>query len=144
MTWRLRAVHVMSLSLVFAAIAAGGARAGDDTWVVNDAGARATHDCTAQPKVVINGSHDRITLTGACARVAINGRDVTITAESIAALVVNGQGNTVDVGTVARIALTGGQHKITWTAAARGKRPQISDLGTGNTVAQTPKPAPAP
>lgn len=133
--------RALSLSLVFAASAA---RA-DDTWVLGDSGAKATHDCGKQPHVAINGSHDQVTLTGVCATVAIHGDGVTIVADAISAIAIHGVGDVVDVGAVGRIALTGAQHRVTWKAAMRGKRPQVSDLGTGDTVAQAPTPpAPAP
>ncbi len=133
----MRLAFVMSVSLLLA-IAARAARAGDDTWVLSDAGAKATHDCGKQPKVVINASRDTITLTGKCARVRVNGGSIAITAESIADLSVNGAENAITVDELGKIAMTGAENKIVWKTALGGKRPRVSDLGSGNTVTQAP------
>ena len=133
----MRLAFVMSVSLLLA-IGARAALAGDDTWVMSDAGAKATHDCGKQPKVVINASRDTITLTGKCTRVSVNGGTIAITAESIADLSINGAVNTITVDELGKLAMTGAENKIVWKTALGGKRPRVSDLGSGNSVTQAP------
>jgi hypothetical protein len=130
-------MRVVSLTLVLAIASAATARAGaDDTWELSDADAKATHDCAKQPKVIVNGSRDTITLVGKCARVSVNGGSIVVTAESIADLEVNGAENTITVDEVGKISMTGADNKIVWKTAIGGKRPRISDLGSGDSVAQ--------
>jgi hypothetical protein len=133
----MRLAFVMSVSLLLA-IGARAAHADDDTWVLSDAGVKATHDCGKQPKVVIDASRDTITLTGKCARVSVNGGSIAITAESIAELSLNGAINTVSVDELGKLAMTGAENKVVWKTALGGKRPRVSDLGSGNSVTQAP------
>ncbi|HTJ41672.1 MAG TPA: DUF3060 domain-containing protein [Kofleriaceae bacterium] len=133
--------RVLSLSLVFAASVARAALA-DDTWVLDDSGAKASHDCAKQPKVAIHGSHDQITLTGACTSVSVQGSGVTLAIESVDVLRLDGVADVADVGAVGRITLTGAQHKVTWKTARTGRRPRVADLGANDTVAQTPAASP--
>jgi Protein of unknown function (DUF3060) len=124
--------RILGLVLI---LLASPARAGDDGWVMNDSNAKAKHDCARQPRVVVNASHDEIALVGACTRVILNGGDIRLTAESIEQVAINGVGNTVDLGAVGKIALTGGDNKVTWRSGRGGKgRPAVSDLGSSNSV----------
>ena len=132
----MRLASAVSLTLVLAIAAAGTARADDDTWVFPDSDAKATHDCAKQPKVIVNASRAAITLVGKCARVSVNGGSIVVTAESIADLAVNGAENAITVDEVGKISMTGAENKIVWKTAIGGKRPRVSDLGSGNSVAQ--------
>ncbi len=118
------------------ALVSARAHAGDDVWVLSDSNAKVTHDCGKQPVVAINASADQVTLIGACTKVSVNGGRTTLVAEAVGAIAIHGAGNSVTLGAVARIALTGAENKVTWKAAVGGKKPQVSDLGSGNTVTQ--------
>jgi len=125
------AVLVLSMMSATAAIA-------DDAWMLNDSTAKVTHDCGRQPRVVINAFRDEVTLTGACSRVSVNGRSNKLVIESAAQLAVHGTDNTVDVGTVGAIVVIGAENKVSWKVAAAGKRPRVSQNGSGNRISQTP------
>jgi hypothetical protein len=132
----MRGLMLVAALLSFASIAHAG-----DTIVFGDSGATATHDCAAQPKVAITGAHNTITLTGACAKVAINGTGNRVTIASAALLAVTGSTNVVVVDTTAKIAVSGTQNKVSWKS---GKKPRQSATGIGNTITKTPEPPPAP
>ena len=132
--------RLLSLSLVLVALGARVARAGDDTWVLNDSNAKATHDCGKQPVVVVNASTVDLTLTGKCTKVSVNGGHVKLGAESIDALTVNGAENMVVVDALGKVSLTGAGNRVTWKTAIGGKKPKISDLGTDDQVTQVSLP----
>ena len=136
-------VRWLSLSLVLVAVSAIDARADDDTWVLNDSSAKATHDCGKQPVVVVNGSTDDLALTGKCTKVSINGGHLKVTAESIDQLAINGAENAITVDALGKVTLTGAGNKVTWKTALGGKKPRVSDLGTGDSVTVAPAPPPA-
>lgn len=113
---------------------AGPARAGD-TIVFADAGATVTHDCGAHPKVAITGARNAITLSGACARVAVHGTGNTVAIASAAVVAVTGSSNRVTVDTAAKIAVSGTQNRVAWRT---GKKPRVSAAGIGNAIVQAP------
>lgn len=67
--------------------------------------------------VTINGNRNKLTLRGECH-----------------ALTLSGNGNTVEVETVTSISLPGNHNQVAWGKAAGGEKPQITDLGNGNSV----------
>jgi hypothetical protein len=132
--------RTLSLTLLLLVIGVRAARADDDTWVLNDSNAKATHDCGKQPVVIINASTDEVVLTGKCTKVSINGGHLKVTAESIDQLAVNGAENTIVVDALGKVTITGASNAVTWKTALGGKKPRISDLGTGDRVTQVSLP----
>ena len=72
--------------------------------------------------VAIEGSHNIITLSGACHALTINGSNNVVTAEAL--------------GTVST---PGNHNKVTWTKAVDGEKPQITDLGSDNSLGKSEK-----
>ena len=132
----------MSLVLLALCAPAALAHADDDTWVWSDSNAKAAHDCAKQPVVIVNASTDQLALTGKCTRVSVNGSRVKLTAASIDALVVNGAENAVTVDALGKLSITGASNTITWKTAIGGKKPRVSDQGSGDSVVAAPAPKP--
>jgi hypothetical protein len=137
--------RTLSLTLVLVGLCARAALAGDDTWVMGDSNAKAAHDCGKQPVVIVNGSTDELALTGKCTKVSVHGGRVKMTAESIDQLAIDGAQNAIVVDALGKVTLSGEGNTVTWKTAIGGKKPRVSDLGTGDSVtAAPPPPPPAP
>jgi hypothetical protein len=79
---------------------------------------RTTQDCGDGKVVNINGYQNDITLTGSCAKVALNG-----------------WGNTIHIEEVASIEVTGHTNSLTWGRGRNVRRPAVQiDTGTDNSV----------
>lgn len=85
--------------------------------VISDSELTRTHDC-AGGSVVVEGSENVLTLKN-CAEIAIKGSENKITA--------------VAPGT---LKVLGVENQVTWSAGPDGKRPQIANMGSENTVSQ--------
>ncbi len=83
--------------------------------VINDSGVTTTLDCGAGGDVVLNGSAAELTVTGACAKI-----------------VVNGSRNTVALDAVDKVQLNGSANTVTWKKGWKKKAPKVVKLGTGN------------
>ena len=79
-------------------------------------------DATHARTIHINGSDNRVTLTGDCDSVVVSGTDNVVTIEGSA-----------------RIAVTGVDNKITYKRGKAGKPPVIQKTGVDNTVVKLPK-----
>ena len=130
------------MSLVLLCWCATVALADDDTWVWSDSNAKAAHDCGKQPVVIVNASADQLALTGKCTKVSVNGSRVKVTAESIDALAVNGAENAIVVDALGKLSMTGASNTITWKTAIGGKKPRVTDQGSGDSVVAAPAPKP--
>lgn len=74
--------------------------------------------------VAVNGDGNKLTLRGECRT-----------------LTVNGEGNTIEVEIVAAIALPGDDNRVIWAkAAGSAEKPQITILGSGNSVTRRATP----
>ncbi len=92
------------------------ATAGKATLVISESDK--TQSVEAQGRdVAIEGSHNKIVLTGECH-----------------ALTINGNGNEVKAEAVATVSTPGNQNKVTWTKVVDGEKPQITNLGNDNTL----------
>jgi hypothetical protein len=100
-------------------IVVGGAGQDEDAAavVVNEGDLRRAYDCHGG-SAVVNGGNNFLTLRN-CRQVVVNGSD-----------------NTIDAGTARSIRILGSDNKVTWTAAADGSRPSVSDQGADNVVGQ--------
>jgi hypothetical protein len=81
----------------------------------------------AEQNVVLCGFSNTITLTGACPRLDVTGRD-----------------NTVLVEAVGRIEITGTSNSVGWGRSLAGTEPRLALTGLGNQVFQAEVPAPEP
>lgn len=78
-------------------------------------------DCNGRELTVV-GSDNRLTLRGTCPLVRVTGSE-----------------NTVDADTVGRFLVTGSSNRLTWTRAASGHEPDVTNTGRGNVISQTPR-----
>ena len=70
--------------------------------------------------VTINGNGNKLTLRGECHALTVSGNNNTISAESVVSISVPGNGN-----------------QVAWRKAGGGaQKPQITDIGKGNTTMQ--------
>jgi hypothetical protein len=104
--------------------------------VFNDAAVTASHDCSKDPEVSINGSSSTFTLTGACTKVAITGSMNKTTIESAEKVAVSGSMNEVSVGAANKIAVTGSSNQVRWKKGIKSAKPKVSSVGTGNKISQ--------
>jgi len=102
---------------------------------------KATWDCAKDPEVSITSSKATFTLTGACKSISVTGSDVKLTIESIADLVLNGDGITATVATLGEVTINGNKNSIVWKKARSGDKPGVQNNGKTNSVTQE-KPAP--
>jgi len=70
--------------------------------------------------VQVSGNANKVTLTGACAKVALSGNTNTVTVESVGILVVTGNANTAE-----------------YKNGLDGKPPKITESGNANKVSKT-------
>ena len=89
---------------------------GKEVLVIKDSKDAQTFDAEGQD-VTVNGSRNKVAIKGTCH-----------------ALTISGDGNSVLVDSVSSISITGTGNEVAWTKAADGERPQVTDLGKGNTV----------
>lgn len=87
--------------------------------VVNDASQTVSVDCGEGGDVVINGGHNRVTVTGGCAKVTVASDD-----------------NTIAIDAVDKIMLNGANNKVTYKRAWKGKAPKVEKVGANNQVTQ--------
>jgi len=97
----------------------------------------ATHDCSKDPKVMINTGDGDFTFTGTCDLIAINGGDNKVTIENVKQLSVNGSTNKVTVGAAEKIQVNGSDNSVSYKTGPGGKgKPKVGSLGTGNKITQ--------
>ena len=124
-------IRFVAVSLVLAAPVVAHA---DKTF---KSGKGTTWDCKKDATVVVNASKGTWTFKGACKSITLNGASHKVKIASTETLSVTGAKNTVTVGSVGTLNVTGAQNKVTWTKAATGDAPTISDTGFGNTITAT-------
>ena len=81
--------------------------------------------CDKYNRVVVNGDGKEVNIEGACQQLMVNGDKNQIKAVALTEIVVNGFDN-----------------DIQYTKYPNGKKPMITDNGTGNTIAKAAPPAP--
>ncbi|RYZ42054.1 MAG: DUF3060 domain-containing protein [Myxococcaceae bacterium] len=79
----------------------------------------ATHECKPGSTVEITGESNKVTLTGECKSVNVNGSNNTVTVEATSAIDVTGMSNSV-----------------TWKRGHGKSKPKISRTGMNNKVVQ--------
>jgi hypothetical protein len=74
--------------------------------------------------------------TGDTAEIAGNGNTVAVTG-ACASVRISGNGNKVTIDQAGAIDAPGNKNTITWHGGLAGKDPQVSNLGTDNTVTKS-------
>ena len=97
------------------------ATAGKPVLVVSDSGKSQTVDGEGRD-VSIDGDKNDVIIHGKCH-----------------ALIVSGNENTVHAEALATISTPGNKNFVTWTEAVDGEKPQITDVGHGNSIEHSPK-----
>ena len=92
------------------------ATAGKATIAITDSDKTQTIEADGKD-VAIEGNHNKIVLSGACHALTISGSDNQVTAEALAT-----------------VTTPGNRNKVTWTKAVDGEKPQITDLGSENSL----------
>jgi hypothetical protein len=93
-------------------------RARKTAVLISDDGRTETIECAGND-VTIDGNLNKITLTGECRSVDVNGN-----------------GNAVQVAAAAAISSLGDGNTVTWYRGVAGKDPRVSNLGNGNSVSR--------
>jgi hypothetical protein len=94
------------------------------------------HDCTKDGDVSINVSGANAVITGACAKVSINGAENKVKIASVKKLKVNGAENTVEVDAVDEISATGVGNTITYKKPVTAKKTAIKTPGVDNKISE--------
>ena len=92
------------------------ATAGKATIAITDSNKTQTIEADGKD-VGIEGNHNKITLSGTCHALTISGSDNEVIAEALATVTTPGSHN-----------------KVRWTKAVDGEKPQITDLGSDNSL----------
>ena len=95
------------------------ATAGKAVLVVSENGGKVTLEAEGRD-VNVDGNKNEVILRGKCH-----------------ALTVSGSGNTVHADAVATISTPGDKNAVTYKATVDGEKPQVTDVGSGNSVAKT-------
>ncbi len=127
------------LAALLAVTLAAPAAAWADGIVLNSSNETRKVECTKDmSEVVVNGSGNTITATGACAKVVVNSSKNKITAAAVEKIAVNGADNEVAVDATDKIAVTGTGNKITWKKGLKSDKPKVVNMGANNSVKQAP------
>ncbi|HEX6279981.1 MAG TPA: DUF3060 domain-containing protein [Pyrinomonadaceae bacterium] len=97
------------------------------TLLVSEETDKTNLNCDKYNRAMINSSDNKITITGACSQIMVNGHRNQITAVAAAEITTYGSGNTVE-----------------YSKFVNGKKPTITDTSGSNTitkVSSTPVPA---
>ena len=90
--------------------------------MINDSETTKTIACDAKDGIIVDGGENRLTLTGECGKVVVNGGDNIVTVEAAVEIVVGGASN-----------------KVSYKRGAGGKAaPKTSNLGKGNSIVKLP------
>jgi len=112
---------------------------GTGTFVTNDSHQTLTVECTKdRAEVMINGSHNQITLTGTCTSVTLNGSHTTLAVAAAKRVAINGAHNQIAIDAADKILLTGAYNTLAWKKGLTTKAPKVSNLGKDNTISKTP------
>lgn len=97
-----------------------------------------TIDCAKDPQVSVNGNHAKLTLTGTCTSVVLNGNHAEVTGSAIK-VSINGNHNTATLDAVDAISTTGNYNTASYkrTVDAKKKKPKIGNLGKGNKITKS-------
>lgn len=88
--------------------------------LINRDADKTTVDCNKYNRVAVNVDSKEITVKGACKQ-----------------LMINGDRNRVVAVAVTEIVLNGGENEVQYSKYANGKKPLITDSGSGNTITKT-------
>ena len=89
---------------------------GKEVLVIKDSKDAQTFNAEGQD-VTVNGSHNHVTIKGTCHALTISGNANVISLEGVSSISVTGEGN-----------------EVSWSKAADGERPQVTDLGKSNNI----------
>jgi hypothetical protein len=90
----------------------------------------------ARADVVVSGSRQTGTRDCSGGAAIIDGNDADLKLQNCKTLTVNGNGNRVAAGAVEAMTVLGNRNSVTWTAGPNGRRPQVANLGNGNSVSE--------
>jgi DUF3060 family protein len=141
-------MEMTKLALVGAVLAMPLAAAADKSFTGDK---KIDWDCAKDPELSITTGNAVINVKGQCKSIAITGKDCKLTIESIADLVLNGDGYTVTVGTLDEIVVNGDKNSVTaatlgevtlngnsnnlvYKKAKSGTKPSVQDNGKSNAV----------
>ena len=68
--------------------------------------------------------------------VTVNGNRNNLTVRGVCAISVNGNDNVLSAEVASSISTSGNNNKVSWAKGVDGKKPEISNSGSGNTVSQ--------
>lgn len=120
---------------------------GDTNYNITRNGVHVTVLCTGGGDVNVDSTNARVTMTGDCRALAIDGDVNMVTAEKVSDIRIDGDTNTVDAGQVNKVEITGTRNTAELGTANEirlegrdnnvsypGGGPSPEDQGTNNTV----------
>ena len=116
---------LLLLALPTAAIADKNFESADDgdTW-----------DCGSDARVNIRFDGAKITFTGACEEINLDGKNAKLTADEVASININGDKNSLAAKTLGQATINGNGNKVTYKKPKSGKKAGATVLGKGNAV----------
>jgi hypothetical protein len=104
--------------------------------VVRGNGESKSYDCKGAA-IAVDGDENHLSLRN-CSKVMVNGNENDLRLEeNCPALSIPGNDNVVAAGKVETISILGNENTVTWTSDSPGRKPSISNLGSGNSVSRT-------
>lgn len=95
--------------------------AGKAVLVVSESGKSQTLDAEGRD-VSIDGNKNDVTLHGKCHALTVSGNENSVHAEALAS-----------------ISTPGNKNMVTWTQTVNGEKPQITNVGSGNSIEHSTK-----
>lgn len=105
--------------------------------VFDQASQTASHDCGADPEVVISSASGSITLTGACSKVSIEGASNKVSIAQAQRVDVEGSSNEVDIVAADKISVVGSSNQVRWKRGIKSAKAKVSNVGTANKISKT-------
>jgi hypothetical protein len=97
--------------------------------------APATIDCAKTAKHTLSSNHGSYTFTGTCALITITGNMNIVRAEKVMKIAIGGKDNTVTVDAVGTLSVTGTQNTALYGKGLGRAKPAITKSGKNHTVA---------
>tara|TARA_R110002096_G_scaffold200639_6_gene384668 strand:+ start:4427 stop:5080 length:654 start_codon:yes stop_codon:yes gene_type:complete len=88
--------------------------------------------------IMICDKDREIEVKGSCGQLKINGMRNKIKAAQVSSLVIAGEDNTLETGTLGQAHIAGSNNQVTWENAASGNAPKFEEHGPGNRFTHKP------
>lgn len=93
-----------------------------------------THDCGADPVVVVSGSSNQLTITGACTSISVQGSANRLTVAAVTAVMIQGSTNQLALDQVDKIRVQGVGNRVDYKRPLAAKKVKVSRQGLNNRI----------